>query len=281
MNFDFPTILVIACSVTGVIWLIDALLFAPKRTQRLQDAAGAKIEDTDETSSEPLIVEYARSFFPVLLAVLVLRSFILEPFRIPSGSMMPTLLVGDFILVNKFSYGIRLPVINKKIIEVGEPDRGDVAVFRYPDNPHLDYIKRVVGLPGDEIGYLNKTIIVNGVPVNKVPVGPYIGVGSGIGETGTLRTQEQLGEVTHDILTHPMAPSLAPSCNILRRGPVIVPDGHYFVMGDNRDNSNDGRCWGFVPEQNLVGKAFAIWMHWDSNREGFPIAFERLAEGIE
>jgi signal peptidase I len=276
MNFDFPTFLVLASAITGGIWLIDSLFFAAKRRQQAgQDEEGAVVK-------EPLLVEYSRSFFPVIFAVLILRSFLAEPFRIPSGSMMPTLLVGDFILVNKFSYGIRLPVLNKKVIEIGDPQRGDVVVFRYPKQPWVDYIKRVVALPGDRISYLNKTLFVNGRPMGQEQLGMYTGVGSGVQMTGAIQLKENLDGVEHHILTHPMAPNLAMGCNVLRHGEVTVPDGHYFVMGDNRDNSNDSRCWGFVPDENLVGKAFGVWMSWDSNLDGFPpVAWDRIGNSIE
>lgn len=271
MHFDFPTFLVLATFATGLIWLIDAIFFAKKRRLRIDAKA----------SKEPLIVEYSRSFFPVILIVLILRSFIVEPFRIPSGSMMPTLLVGDFILVNKFTYGIRLPVLNKKIVENNNPQRGDVVVFKYPQNPTLDYIKRVVGAPGDQIHYQNKTLFVNGVPQQQTPIGVYQGIGSGAHETGTLRNVEQLGNVEHDVLVNPMTPDFGYGCQVLQRGPITVPDNHYFVMGDNRDNSNDSRCWGLVPEENLVGKAFGIWMNWDGNKEGFPISWGRIGNSID
>jgi len=287
MNFDFPTILVLACAITGGIWLVDALMFAPRRRGAAESASPANgtveadVKLAEERPKEPLLVEYARSFFPVILIVLILRSFLVEPFRIPSGSMMPTLLVGDFILVNKFSYGIRLPVINKKIIDIGLPKTGDVVVFRFPPNPKIDYIKRVIGMPGDTVDYVGKVIHVNGKPMSGTQVGMYTGIGSGARETGAIEAKEQLGEVSHSILTNPFAPNLTPGCNVLRGGPVKVPEGHYFVMGDNRDNSNDGRCWGFVPEENLVGKAFAIWMSWDSQRDGSPVAFDRIGNGID
>ena len=167
MNFDFPTLLVLACFLTGGIWLIDALFFAGRRRRMAQQSAGSQ---ADTGVKEPIVVEYARSFFPVILVVLLLRSFLFEPFRIPSGSMMPTLLVGDFILVNKFAYGIRLPVLNRKVIEIGEPQRGDVVVFRYPQDPRVDYIKRVVGLPGDRISYpRNKVLHINGQAAPQTP----------------------------------------------------------------------------------------------------------------
>jgi signal peptidase I len=185
--------------------------------------------------------------------------------------MMPTLLVGDFILVNKFSYGLRLPVLNSKIIEIDEPERGDVVVFRYPKDPSVDYIKRVVGLPGDKIGYYNKVVYVNGKPAGQVPAGFYVGEGSGVSMSGASERREQLGDVQHDILVMPRTPGL--------EGEYLVAHNEYFVMGDNRDNSNDSRYWGTVPEGNLVGKAFRIWMNWDSARGG--IDWDRLGMKIQ
>ncbi len=282
MHFDFPTFLVLATLVTGVIWLIDALAFAPRRRHLAEAMVGADSGTAPAPAApkEPLLVEYSRSFFPVILIVLLLRSFLVEPFRIPSGSMMPTLLVGDFILVNKFAYGIRLPVLNKKVMDVGNPQRGDVMVFRYPREPTVDYIKRVVGVPGDRIDYRGKTLYVNGRPAAQTAMGVYTGVGSGVRETGSFLADESLEGVEHAILTHPLAPDFPPQCRVLANGPTLVPEGHYFMMGDNRDNSNDSRCWGLVPEENLVGKAFAIWMSWDSARNGFPVAWERLGNVI-
>jgi len=273
MHFDFPTFLVLATFLTGGIWLVDALFFARKRKQRVGQIGASR--------KEPLLVEYSRSFFPVILIVLILRSFIVEPFRIPSGSMMPTLLVGDFILVNKFTYGIRLPVLNKKVVENNDPQRGDVVVFKYPQNPTLDYIKRVIGVPGDSVHYQNKTLFINGVPQKQTPIGAYTGVGSGARETGTLKNIEDLGGIEHEVLVNPMAPDFGYGCQVLLRGPITVPDDHYFVMGDNRDNSNDSRCWGLVPEKNLVGKAFGIWMNWDGNKDGLPVAWERIGNSID
>jgi len=289
MSFDFPTFLVAATAVTGGIWLIDALLFAPRR-RRLAEQQVTSTAATEGQGAggvavtgyrEPVLVEYSRSFFPVILAVLLLRSFVVEPFRIPSGSMMPTLLVGDFILVNKFSYGLRLPVLNAKVLPLGEPERGDVVVFRFPQNESIDYIKRVVGVPGDQIYYRNKTLYVNGEPIRQIALPPYVGEGAGKGHTGALRAVEDIDGIEHDILINPRTGDLPGGCAVLASGPVNVPDGSYFVMGDNRDNSNDSRCWGFVPEANLVGRAFAIWMNWDGQREGFPIAFDRLGHLIE
>ncbi len=185
MNFDFPTILFLASLITGLLWLADVLFWKPKR---------------QEDEKEPVIIEYARSFFPIILIVLLLRSFLFEPFRIPSGSMMPTLLAGDFILVNKYAYGIRLPVINKKILDNDRPARGDVAVFRYPKDPATDYIKRVIGLPGDRIEYRDKMLYINGKPLSYTENGIYIGSGSGINYTGTQIREETIDETKHKIL---------------------------------------------------------------------------------
>jgi len=261
MTFDFPTILVLATFTTGAIWAADAGMNAIRRHKG--EASGRE--------KEPVVVEYARSFFPVILIVLLLRSFVAEPFRIPSGSMMPTLLVGDFILVNKFSYGLRLPVVNQKVVDLGSPQRGDVVVFRYPNNPSIDYIKRVVGVPGDRVSYTNKQLRINGELAEQQPLGIYIGEGAGSEMTGATLRQENLTGVEHKILLLENAPSLG--------GEARVPEGHYFVMGDNRDRSNDSRFWGMVPEQNLVGKAFFIWMNWDWNRGG--VQLQRIGNSID
>lgn len=284
MSFDFPTFLVAATFLTGGIWLLDALVLAPKRRRLAAASADSTAEGTGaqvpaHSPKEPVLVEYARSFFPVILIVLLLRSFVVEPFRIPSGSMMPTLLVGDFILVNKFSYGLRWPVLNSKFLELGEPERGDVVVFRFPQDESVDYIKRVIAVPGDQVYYRDKTIYVNGEPLETIPLGNYIDENGR--PTGLIEMVEQVGDGReHEILVNPRTGDFPRSCGVLARGPVTVPEGMYFVMGDNRDNSNDGRCWGFVPEENLVGKAFAIWMSWDGSRDGFPIAFGRIGDLI-
>ena len=274
MNFDFPALLVGATFFTGIAWALDAALLAPGRRRRavaLVESGASEGSDSVLTAlKESTVVEYCKSFFPVILAVLLLRSFLVEPFRIPSGSMMPTLLVGDFILVNKFSYGIRLPVLDSKVVEIGEPERGDVMVFRYPKDPSVDYIKRVVGLPGDKIGYYNKVLYVNGEPAGQVPAGVYVGTGSGVSMSGASERREQLGEVQHDILVMPRTPGL--------EGQYIVGEDEYFVMGDNRDNSNDSRYWGTVPEENLVGKAFRIWMNWDGANKG--VEWDRIGMKI-
>lgn len=263
MNFDFAALLVGLAAFTGFVWGIDALFFAKKRAERAH--AGSSLGA--EVVREPVIVEYSRSFFPVILVVLLVRSFLAEPFRIPSSSMMPNLQDGDFILVNKFTYGFRLPVLDTKVIEVGLPQRGDVVVFRYPVNPKENYIKRVVGMPGDEVVYRNKTLFINGEPQPQERIGRYLGVGTGREMDGADHLRELLGEREHEILMRP---------NQLGRqteGRWVVPEGHYFVMGDNRDNSLDSRAWGFVPEKNLVGRAFLIWFN-----SGFE--FGRIGQSI-
>ncbi len=253
IKFDFALLLVVLTAFTGVIYGLDRLLFAKRRLARLGPDA-----------QEPTLVEYCRSFFPVILFVLLIRSFLAEPFRIPSGSMMPTLLVGDFILVNKFAYGIRLPVLNTTLIEVGKPRRGDVAVFKYPGmGPNdkargSDYIKRVIGLPGDVIEFRDNFIWVNGVKVEQQTVGTYQPDGDRPDQKGHWVRSEQLPGREHDILQDP-SPVFAPWF----RDRWEVGAGEYFVMGDNRDNSQDSRFWGMVPEENLVGRAFFIWFSFD------------------
>lgn len=276
MNIDLELVLVIGVALTGLIWLIDHFFLASKRENpsrndispsRPRDAAGPS---GSVPQKEPWYVEYSKSFFPVLVIVLLLRSFVAEPFRIPSGSMMPTLLVGDFILVNKFAYGIRLPVLNSKIIDIGEPQRGDVAVFKFPRNPSDDYIKRIVGLPGDHVGYYDKALYINGNKIKQVPAGSYEAVGSGSVMDNAQLKVELLENVSHDILVD--------NRRINVEGEYVVPPGHYFVMGDNRDNSNDSRFWGFVPEEYLVGKAFIIWLNWDIQGGVFDVS--RIGERI-
>lgn len=248
MIFDFSFILVIATLLTGIIWGLDAWLFKPKRMQTAL-AGGVAPENV----REPVIVEYARSFFPVILVVLLIRSFLFEPFRIPSDSMMPTLLDGDFIFVNKFAYGLKLPVVNTEIVAIGEPKRGDVIVFRLPSDPATNYIKRLIGLPGDHITVRGRQLFVNG---EKMPV-ELNGVYQGHGHTGARIGVEDLGAVEHQVLYIPE--------RYTRDYDAVVPAGHYFFMGDNRDNSRDSRFpeVGFVPERNLVGKAVRIWLNWD------------------
>ncbi|MBK8957486.1 MAG: signal peptidase I [Proteobacteria bacterium] len=265
MIWDFAAILTLLVFVSGVIWACDSLVFAPARLRAAREEARDKAAQAGAGVDAPLaldapelpwLVDYARSFFPIFLVVLLLRSFVVEPFRIPSGSMIPTLLIGDFILVNKFDYGIRLPVLNRKVIELGQPKRGDVVVFRYPLDPSTPFIKRIVGLPGDTVRYIDKALYINDQLVESVPKGTFVGVRSAASNTGAMMFNEHLGEVEHDILLTPGAGS--------PNGEFKVPAGHYFVLGDNRDNSRDSRYWGYVPDQNLVGRAFFIWMNWDS-----------------
>ncbi len=250
---NFALILFCLLLVSGAIWATDVFIFSKRR------AAEAK---------DPWWVEYGASFFPVILLVFVLRSFIVEPFKIPSGSMIPTLQVGDFILVNKFTYGIRLPVINKKIIDINLPKRGDVMVFRYPEDPSLDYIKRVVGIPGDKVAYQNKRLTINGTSVETARVDDYL-------HPERLYYSKQFTEkadgFAHRTLNDDDAPGFISdatqfpdrnNCLYNNAGVICtVPAGHYFMMGDNRDNSRDSRYWGFVPEENIVGKAFFIWLN--------------------
>lgn len=242
----FEIILVVLTLLTGLIWLLDKLFLARARAAR-----SGLLE-----AKEPVVVDYARAFFPVLAIVLILRSFVAEPFRIPSSSMMPSLLIGDFILVNKFSYGLRLPISNDKVIGTGEPVRGDVVVFRPPHHPEQDWIKRVIGLPGDTVSYRNHVLTINGQQVRSDRIGKYIGKGPGEDMTGATLAAEELPGRTHPVLTRTDSPFL-----VQGDGEWTVPAGQYFVMGDNRDNSEDSRFWGFLPEQNLRGKAFVIWLN--------------------
>jgi signal peptidase I len=250
---NFALFLLILLVVTGGVWLLDKYWL---RSTRPKDA------------KQPWWIEYSISFFPVILIVFMLRSFLVEPFKIPSSSMVPTLLVGDFILVNKYTYGIRLPVANRKIVALGSPARGDVMVFRFPEDPSLDYIKRVVGVPGDRIEYRNKKLSVNGAPVPLRQVDDYL---SKERMQFSRRFVETLNGAEHEILLDEDAPAglmpgrafpFAGNCNYNSSGlACTVPPGHYFMMGDNRDNSSDSRVWGFVPDENIVGKAFFIWLN--------------------
>lgn len=255
---DFALMMFALLVVTGAVWLLDRFALQTKR-----QAAGGK---------EPWWVEYSKSFFPVILVVFVLRSFLIEPFKIPSGSMIPTLQVGDFIVVNKFTYGIRLPILNQKIVPINDPQRGDVMVFHYPENPSVDYIKRVVGLPGDKVLYRHKQLFINGVEQVQQPEGDYNYVEAGLSFVHTNRFSEKLGEHQHAIIANPEMPNAhldavadfpgRENCSYSSdEFRCVVPAGQYFMLGDNRDNSRDSRYWGFVPDNQIVGKAFLIWMN--------------------
>lgn len=256
-KLNFPLVMFILIVVTGVVWLLDKYLLRAKRP------VGA---------AEPWYVDWSKSFFPVILLVFLLRSFLLEPFRIPSDSMVPTLLNGDFIVVNKFTWGIRIPIINRKIIDVSKPERGDVMVFRYPRDPSQDYIKRIIGLPGDTVEYRSKELIINGKKIQLTKLDTYEKADSGLNYIRFDQFRESLGTTPHRAIVDPQQPPVRPfdvmtfpfheNCEYNVSGFICkVPDGHYFMMGDNRDQSSDSRYWGFVPDQNIVGKAFFVWMN--------------------
>ncbi len=273
---NFSLILFIALIVTGLIWAWDRLFGAPRRHGAAATISGRGAERSVAGPSkigvkEPWLVEYAKAFFPVILLVFLLRSFIVEPFRIPSGSMLPSLYVGDFILVNKFSYGVRLPIVNVKIVETDSPDRGDVMVFRFPHDSSINFIKRVVGLPGDHVVYDEKTLIINGQSIPQTLLGDYDFREAGKRHLQAERLVESLGEHDHEVLIDKGKPT--------KRMEFRVPTGHYFVMGDNRDYSNDSRFWGFVPESHIVGRAFFIWFSWDSANGG-GVNWGRIANVI-
>lgn len=270
MNFDFSLLLVILTVVSGILWAIDHHCF---RKARLKEVDGALVDP-----NEPVWADYARSFFPIFLIVLLLRSFLFEPFKIPSGSMMPTLLIGDFILVNKFEYGLRLPVIHTKIWENKLPDRGDIVVFRYPKDGKTPYIKRVIGLPGDKVVYKNNVLYINDVAASQEMIEQYKPVGTWKKENSNqvnIMSLEKLSGIEHNILDRE-------NYSGLLSGPfeIRVPKGQYFVMGDNRDNSADSRAWGFLPESHLMGEAFMIWMNWDWENDGV-IDFSRIGTFID
>ena len=289
---NFALLLLLATVVTGFYWVAERLYFLPQRRKAAamleSDAVLRRAELTKigisqvdgdiaqakaRILAQPWWLDWTAGLFPVIIAVFFLRSFLFEPFKIPSGSMIPTLRVGDLILVNKFHYGIRLPVINSKITEGTAPRRGDVMVFRYPPKPSLDYIKRVVGLPGDEVAYLNKRLTINGKEIKTVGAPEFF-------DDDVMRYfkqyEESLGEKTHKLLNDDDRPAFVPgvsefpfmeNCRYSVEGVVCkVPKGHYFMMGDNRDNSLDSRYWGFVPDRNIVGKAFFVWMNFSNFR---------------
>lgn len=308
---NFALILFVLSVVTGIAWVIDKLVMSPRRA-RVATAALAEFDVRmrkdptvdqsavlreralleDRLLAQPAWVEYTASFFPVLLAVFVLRSFVAEPFKIPSSSMRPTLEVGDFILVNKFIYGIRLPIIEKKIIPISEPQHGDVIVFRYPGDPSVDYIKRLVGLPGDVVEYRDKHLTVNGKPLPQTDDGSYGWLeGLRFEETRKLRETADAGGTPHtySIAQNPAAPAVVlgnvrafpgrENCEYNERGFTCrVPAGNYLMMGDNRDYSDDSRYWGFVPEENLRGRAFFIWFNWD---DIVNTGFKRVGHSIQ
>jgi signal peptidase I len=288
---NFALLLFLATVVTGLYWVAERLYFLPRRRRAAEAlqaeaderraslaAQGVRTDDGRQVAEarqrilmQPWWLDWTAGLFPVILAVFVLRSFLFEPFKIPSGSMIPTLLIGDLILVNKYTYGLRLPVIHTRLTEGNAPQRGDVMVFRYPPKPSLDYIKRIVAVPGDEVGYLNKRLFVNGQPVAKTPLPDYF-------DEDVMRYfrqfEERLADKRYRILNDEERPAFIPgaedfpfkeNCRYSVEGVACtVPQGHYFVMGDNRDNSLDSRYWGFVPERNIVGKAFLIWMNFGS-----------------
>lgn len=262
MNFNFELILFYATVITGAVCLFD-IIFLAKNRRAAQGSGELKL---------PIIIDYGRSFFPVLVIVFLLRSFLFEPFRIPTGSLEPTLLVGDFILVNKYDYGVRLPVIHTILTESNTPQRGDIIVFRYPPNPSMDYIKRVIGVPGDKISYINKEIYING---NKMPQTflSAVSVKDEVNEVLNVQEKEEdLLGVKHHIYINPSARSQD-------YNEVVVPKGMYFVMGDNRDDSADSRYWGFVSDKDIIGKAVMVWMSWDSDKTG--VRWHRIGKSIQ
>lgn len=265
MNLDFALVLVVLTLVSGLIWGLDSLLFRQRRLDRAAAEGAAP-------AREPVAVEYSRSLFPVLLIVLLFRSFLFEPFKIPSGSMVPTLLIGDFIVVNKYVYGLRLPVLNTRIVPLGDPERGDVVVFRYPVDPGINFIKRVIGVPGDTVTYRDKQLYINGEMMRASGGSPFLSseVKCSTPRRDAVVYQEHLGDMTHDILIHQASRGA--------NGQWEVPEGMYFMMGDSRDRSNDSREWGFVPEENLVGRAVGIWLNFDFQKGCAD--FSRIGQGI-
>ena len=257
---NFTLILLLLVVISGAIYLFDVLFMAKKRV----------VAEGEEPLKMPILIDYARSFFPVFLFVLLLRSFLVEPFRIPSGSLKPTLLVGDFVAVNKFSYGLRFPVFDTKFLSIGEPHNGDIAVFRWPPNTKFDYIKRVIGLPGDHVVYKNKVLTINGKQASQKFIN-YMTDGNRSGRTWKVeKREENLMGIKHNIYVRPDVPAFDFD--------ITVPDGKYFMMGDNRDDSSDSRFWGFVDEGNLLGRAFGVWMSWDGMTD--KIRWRRIGSAI-
>ncbi len=264
---DFALILFICVAVTGVIWLLDTLW-------RLLTKNYIGVGGPSQSKAR-WIIDYARAFFPILLIVFLLRSFVIEPFRIPSGSMLPTLQNGDFILVNKYRYGLRIPLTNAVAFEIGSPQRGDVMVFQYPHDESVNFIKRVVGLPGDNVIYDNKQLVINGEPIAQQIVDESSLVTPQQRSIPVAVLHENLGEAPHLIQINEEK-----STRTDFRMNFTVPPDHYFVLGDNRDYSNDSRFWGFVPDDNIIGQAFLIWFSWDV-AGGSGINWNRIAEAIE
>ncbi len=254
--FDLPFYLTLLTLVTGGLSLCDILVFSKKE--------GAK------NKVWMIIFEYARSFFPVFLLVLCVRSFLIQPYRVPTGSLAPTVLPGDFIVVNQYAYGLRLPVPNIKALNVGTPQRGDLALFRYPENPKILFIKRVIGLPGDHIVYRGKTLIINDKIIPQKSLGIALDVESGFTASVQMK-EEDLEGVVHKIY-------IRPGHKEFENVDIYVPPDSYFMMGDNRDSSNDGREWGFVPDKNLIGKAIGVWMSWDA--ENYKIRWDRIGNKL-
>ena len=267
MNFNFELILFYAVIVFGVIALIDMIFFATKRKEKY----AAKGITNPEEMKLPLLADWGYSFFPILLIVFLLRSFLFEPFRIPTGSLEPTVQIGDFIIVNKFAYGIRLPVLHTKIFNIAEPKRGDIFVFRYPLNPSINYIKRVIGLPGDHIQYINKELTVNGQKMPQTFVQNTVWQDEHGNKQDVVQKEETFFGIKHAI--YQVADESGSDFN-----DIIVPPGMYFAMGDNRDDSADSRAWGYVPEDNVVGKAEVTWLSWDPNND--RVRWQRIGKMV-
>lgn len=256
-SFDLPFILTSLVLISGVIALVDILFLAKKR------AAHKK---------QPLIIEYARSFFPVLLLVWVIRSFLIQPFRVPTGSLEPTIMPGDFIVVSQFAYGLRFPVLNIKFFNIGEPKRGDIALFRSPPNPSILYVKRVIGLPGDHVVYKDKILTINGKEMVQTPAGMDLDLEGKFSTPVQVRVERLDNNVEHKIF-------IKEGRHESEKIDVIVPARSYFMMGDNRDSSADSRSWGFMPEKNLIGKVFGVWMSWNS--QGMKIRWDRIGKKVQ